>query len=78
MTAHLRLITPSHENRSVPTRPANAELRQREYLTEAEVEKLMKAAKDGPLMPSPSNISMQLHRPHMHSGRFRHSGGPAC
>jgi len=31
----------------VPSRPANAELRSREYLTPAEIEKLMKAAKDG-------------------------------
>jgi type 1 fimbriae regulatory protein FimB/type 1 fimbriae regulatory protein FimE len=31
----------------MPTRPANAELRAREYLTPAEVEKLIKAAKDG-------------------------------
>jgi len=30
-----------------PIRPANAELRQSEYLTEVEVEKLIKAAKDG-------------------------------
>jgi len=47
MTAHLRLIGPRNENRSVPVRPANAELRTREYLTPAEVEKLTKAARDG-------------------------------
>jgi integrase len=47
MTAQLRLVAPSHENRSVPIRPANADLRSREYLTEAEVEKLIKAAKGG-------------------------------
>ena len=47
MTAHLRIVRPRNENRSVPTRPANSDLRQREYLTEAEVEKLMKAAKQG-------------------------------
>ena len=33
MTAHLRLVEPSNENRSVPSRPANADLRPREYLT---------------------------------------------
>src|SRR5262249_8948366 len=33
--------------RSVPVRPANAELRSREYLTVAEVERLMKAAQHG-------------------------------
>jgi integrase len=46
MSALLRLVGPGNENRSVPIRPANAELRSREYLTEAEVEKLMKAARD--------------------------------
>lgn len=47
MVAHLRVVEPRHENRSVPLRPANAELRSREYLTPAEVDKLIKAAKDG-------------------------------
>jgi site-specific recombinase XerD len=42
---HLRLVTPAIVNRTVrPTRPPNADLRTREYLTEAEVERLMKAA----------------------------------
>src|SRR5271156_7143418 len=48
MSAHLRLIASSNENRSVaPGRVTNAELRPREYLTPAEVEKLAKAARDG-------------------------------
>ena len=48
MSAHLRLIEPSNKNRSVaPGRVTNAELRSREYLTPAEVEKLAKAARDG-------------------------------
>lgn len=47
MTAHLRLVRPSNENRSVPIRPANSELRQREYLTAAEVERLIRSAKQG-------------------------------
>ena len=47
MNAQLRLVEPRNENRSVPVRPANAELRSREYLTEAEVEKLMKQARQG-------------------------------
>jgi type 1 fimbriae regulatory protein FimB/type 1 fimbriae regulatory protein FimE len=46
MKPHLQLVTPSNENRSVPTRPTNAELRPREYLTEKEVEQLMAAAKE--------------------------------
>ena len=47
MPTHLRLVEPSNKNRSVPVRPTNAALRTREYLTPAEVEKLIKAAKDG-------------------------------
>jgi hypothetical protein len=46
MSAHLRLVTPRNENRSVPIRLANAELRTRAYLTAKEVEKLTKAARD--------------------------------
>jgi integrase len=46
MTAHLRIVGPSNENRQVaPGRKPNAEVRTREYLTVAEVEKLIKAAK---------------------------------
>ncbi len=47
MTAQLRLVAPRHENRTVPIRPANADLRQREYLTAAEVEKLIETARRG-------------------------------
>jgi type 1 fimbriae regulatory protein FimB/type 1 fimbriae regulatory protein FimE len=43
---HLRLVTPATVNRTVtPRRPPNSELRTREYLTEAEVERLMNAAR---------------------------------
>src|SRR5262245_12232173 len=42
---HLRLVSPSTVNRTVrPKRPPNVTLRTREYLTEAEVERLMKTA----------------------------------
>ena len=42
---HLRLVTPATVNRTVrPKRPPNGDLRTREYLTEAEVERLMKVA----------------------------------
>ena len=48
MNTRLRLVEPCNENRSVaPGRASNASLRPREYLTPAEVEKLIKAAKDG-------------------------------
>jgi type 1 fimbriae regulatory protein FimB/type 1 fimbriae regulatory protein FimE len=44
--SHLRLVEPTTENRTVtPRRRPNAELRTREYLTEAEVAKLIGAAK---------------------------------
>ena len=45
--SHLRLVRPRTVNGTVPPRRRkNAELRTREYLTEAEVERLMKAARD--------------------------------
>lgn len=43
--ARLRLVTPSTVNRTVPLRRPNAELRTREYLTDAECEQLGEAAK---------------------------------
>ena len=44
--ARLQLVTPSIINRTVmPTRLPNADLRTREHLTEAEVQRLMDAAK---------------------------------
>jgi type 1 fimbriae regulatory protein FimB/type 1 fimbriae regulatory protein FimE len=43
---HLKLVTPSAVKRTVtPERRPNADLRTREYLTEAEVERLLDAAK---------------------------------
>ena len=43
--SHLKLVTPATANRTVtPKRVANADLRTREYLTEAEVERLLTAA----------------------------------
>ncbi len=43
---HLKLVTPTTVNRTVtPKRPPNADLRTREHLTEAEVDRLMAAAK---------------------------------
>src|SRR3984957_6867586 len=47
MSAHLRVVAPNNEFRSVPVRPANSELRSREYLTADEVEKLTKEARQG-------------------------------
>jgi integrase len=51
MIARLKLVEPCNENRQVepttPRRLTNSEMRSREYLTPAEIEKLIKAAKDG-------------------------------
>ena len=50
MNAQLCLVEPCNENRQVDPglrRLANAEMRSREYLLPAEIEKLIKAAKDG-------------------------------
>src|SRR5882724_2774147 len=46
--SQLKLVAPNTENRTVvmPRRRPNAELRTREYLTDAEVERLTEAAKD--------------------------------
>ena len=44
--SHLRLVAPRTVNRTVtPKRPPNADLRTREYLTEAEVQRLLKATR---------------------------------
>ena len=46
--AHLKLVSPNTVNGSVtPKRPTNGELRTREYLTEPEVERLIRATKHG-------------------------------
>jgi integrase len=47
MKSHLKLVEPATENRTVatPVRRKNAELRTREYLTDAEVASLTEAAK---------------------------------
>jgi len=53
MTAHLQLVRPSNENRSVhrrrspPRRLSNSALRPREYLTPSEVETLIRTARKG-------------------------------
>src|SRR5260370_19234746 len=50
MNTDLQLVEPCNENRQVEPelrRLANAEMRSREYLLPAEIEKLIRAAKDG-------------------------------
>jgi len=52
-TAEVVSIAPAHDDRALigaramPTRQPNADLRSREYLAPAEIERLIKAAKDG-------------------------------
>ena len=50
---HLTVVSPSNEKRTVepPVRLPNSEYRTREYLTEAEVKKLIEAAREQPLGP---------------------------
>ena len=48
MVPKLRVVEPNNIYRKVPTRKPNAEMRTREYLTPAEVEKLIAAAKLAP------------------------------
>ena len=45
MNARLRIVAPAIENRTVPGRQVNSTYRTREHLTEAEVEKLLEAAR---------------------------------
>jgi type 1 fimbriae regulatory protein FimB/type 1 fimbriae regulatory protein FimE len=46
MKSHLRLVTPGTVNRTVASKsPPNVDLRTREYLTQAEVERLLGVTK---------------------------------
>src|SRR5262245_6259301 len=47
MKPHLTVVKPRNQNRTVPIRQPNAELRKREYLTPAEIDKPIAAAKHG-------------------------------
>ena len=53
MNAQLKLVRPANQNRSVhPTRPPNAELRTREHLLPAEIDKLITAARITAAIPT--------------------------
>ena len=56
--SHLKLVSPRTLNRTV--RPKNSELRTREYLTEPEVERLIKAAR-----ANPSSLPESCRRPNL-------------
>src|SRR5690242_451935 len=65
MKPQLKIVEPCNENRQVrPTlrRIANADMRPREYLTPAEIEKLIKAAKEGRWGLRDSTLIMVAYR----------------
>ena len=68
---HLSLVTPATVNRTVrPRRLPNATLRTREYLTEAEVERLTNAARKNRWGRTGAKLAFKAH-PHM----LRHACG---
>ncbi len=77
--SHLKLVTPASVKRTVtPTRLPNCKLRTREYLTEAEIERLMAAAKrtagaTGTLLWSlrPIGTGIRVSGPSLGSGGVR-------
>ena len=86
--SHLKLVTPATVNRTVtPKRVPNADLRTREYLTEAEVERLADCRQGQPLGPQgrhhdPSGLQarpagLRTGGPALGSGGVRHCH-PAC
>jgi integrase len=61
--AHLELVTPATVKRTVtPRRPPNAKLRTREYMTEAEVERLMAAARGNRYGHRDATMALVAHR----------------
>jgi type 1 fimbriae regulatory protein FimB/type 1 fimbriae regulatory protein FimE len=61
--ARLRLATPTTVNRTVtPKRPPNKDLRTREHLTEAEVERLIKATRDNRYGPRGATMILVAYR----------------
>src|SRR5690242_5389103 len=60
---NLKLVGPTTENRTVtPLRRPNAELRTREYLTDAEVARLMEAAKGNRYGHRDATMILQAYR----------------
>jgi integrase len=72
--SHLKLVKPATEKRTVtPRRRPNAKLRTREYLTEAEVERLIEASKSNRYCHRDATMILMAYR---HGLRVR-AGGPA-
>jgi len=61
---HLKLVAPANENRTVatPSRPANGELRTREYLTQGEVAKLIAATKHSRYPQRDATLVLVIYR----------------
>ena len=74
MVPNLRLVDPNNIYRKVPTRRPNAEMRIREYLTPAEVEKLIAAAKLGAPRPTRRYADPGCLPPRLAGCRDRRSG----
>ena len=88
MKSHLKLLAPGNENRKVtPTRVPNADLRTREYLTPAEIDKLIEASKASRYPQRDRTLTLVVYRHGLRaveacdlvSGRFqdRHAVRPA-
>jgi site-specific recombinase XerD len=61
--AHLKLVKPASVKRTVtPKRPPNAKLRTREYMTEAEVEQLMAAARSNRYGHRDATMALMAYR----------------
>ena len=68
--AHLKLVTPAIVKRTVmPTRRPNADLRTREHLTEAEVERLMDAARKNRWGHRDATMVLMAYRHGLRAGR---------
>jgi hypothetical protein len=74
--AHLTLVTPSIVNRTVtPQRRPNADLRTREHLTEAEVQRLMDAARKNRWGHRDATMVLVAYRHGFHPADWLTSGG---
>jgi hypothetical protein len=71
---NLRVVKPNNIFRKVPTRRPNAEMRTREYLTPAEVEKLIAAAKLGRHGHRDATLILVAFRHGLRAVRDRRSG----
>lgn len=75
--AHLRLVAPATVKRTVsPRRLPNRDLRTREHLTEAEVERLMEAAKGNRHGPRDATLVLVAYRHGLRASELVDLAGP--